>query len=70
MSHLPVSQLQPGRIYREVLSGLRVRVQYLYSDGRRAVATYFSEVLGTHLAIDVKDGDLEITEQTTQTQHP
>lgn len=52
---LKVSELEVGRIYVEVLSQLRVRVNHIFANGTRASVTYFSPSTGRFLVVDVGD---------------
>lgn len=58
MATLKISELRPGHIYRETLSGMRVRFRYAFGDGSRGSAIYFCQPIGRFVAFDVRDGEL------------
>lgn len=58
MATLKVSDLKPAGIYRDKLSGMKVRVSYIYGD-RRAMGVFFSTVTDRFIPIEINDDELE-----------
>lgn len=62
MATLKVSELKPAGIYRDALSGMKVRVTYVYGKSR-AMGVFFSTVTDRFIPIEIKDGELEEIEE-------
>lgn len=59
---LRVSELEVGRIYVEILSQLRVRVNHVYANNTKASITYYSPTKGEFLVTDVGDHRLRLVD--------
>lgn len=61
MATLKVSELKPRGIYREPISGQKVRFIYAYGhgDGLRGTVQYYAAAVGKYLLLTVHDDDLE-----------
>lgn len=58
MATLKVADLQPAGIYRDRLSGMKVRVTCPYGEAR-AIGVLFNTVTGLFIPIDIRDDELE-----------
>jgi hypothetical protein len=64
MATLRIRDLQPGKVYREPLSGYLVRVREftdktVVGDPVKAQVMYHNPVSGLHVVMEVRDGELE-----------
>lgn len=62
--------IEVGAVYREKLSGKRVRVLCTYSNGNRVVCQYYSDTMERFIRVELRVGDLEQwPEPSTRTDH-